>query len=139
MRPPLPEVEARFESFPDFLTLGVPPKQVLDKPAAVGRSTYERREQFKANVGLALDEIPRDQAFFSPTILQSSLLTILGLEDVKCTLFGIRKISNPRRRILGNILYICTSRVGYCEIGRGPGSGLGSGFGIDRPNHLRAS
>jgi CheY-like chemotaxis protein len=85
---PLPQNENfRRESLRSFRVLGTSCEQafddiarlaalICDTPVAVIAFVDEQRVWFKAKIGLALDEIPRDGSFCAYAILQSDLLIV---------------------------------------------------------------
>ena len=88
MQSPLPQNESsRLESLRSFRILGTAREQVFDDiaqlaalicdaPVAVIAFIDEQRVWFKAQIGLKLDEIPRDGSFCAYTILQSDVLIV---------------------------------------------------------------
>jgi CheY-like chemotaxis protein len=85
---PLPQNErSRLESLRSFRILGTSCEQVFDDvarlatlicdvPVAVITFIDEQRVWFKAEIGLDLDEVPRDGAFCAYAILQSDILIV---------------------------------------------------------------
>ncbi len=106
---PLPQNESsRLESLRSFRVLGTSHEQVFDDiarlaalicdaPVAVIAFIDEQRVWYKAKIGLALDEIPREGSFCAYAILQSDLLIVPDpvfderfMRHIQVTQLGIR-------------------------------------------------